>query len=80
MKTYLLNLLIACSQLFNCIFGGKPDETISSRCYRLSIEKNINWPKKLVDAVFFFDPDHCKKSYESEIKRNHFPKNLKNDK
>ena len=35
--------------------------------------------KKLIDTIFFFDPEHCKKSYESEIKRNHFPKNLKFD-
>jgi hypothetical protein len=31
-RSYVWNLLISVDQLVNTIFGGHPDETISSRC------------------------------------------------
>jgi hypothetical protein len=31
MKQYIWNILISIDQFFNTIFGGYPDETISSR-------------------------------------------------
>ena len=33
-KQYIKNILIGLDQLGNTIIGGKPDETMSSRCYR----------------------------------------------
>jgi hypothetical protein len=41
-KKYIWNILIAIDQFFNAVFGGDPDETISSRLAKK--EKRINWP------------------------------------
>ncbi len=35
MGKYFWNLLISTDQWFNTLFGGDPDETISSRCAKL---------------------------------------------
>ena len=60
------NILIALDQLINAVCGGWPDETISSRAWRWEEKGKRAWPRKLIDALFFFDPGHCRESYESE--------------
>ncbi len=62
MRQYWLNFLTAFDQLINAIFGGYPDETISSRAYR----------NKWTVAVFlinciFFNRNHCKHAFENEV-------------
>ncbi|SUT91525.1 DNA helicase UvrD [Actinobacillus lignieresii] len=71
---YLYHLLIAVDQLFNAIFAGAADETISSRCYRGSKKGKKKWmiAEKFVNALFF-DAAHCKTAYESEVKRRQYP-------
>lgn len=48
---YILNILISIDQLVNTVFGGDPDESISSRLGR-------NYPNsvlaKFVDILFFW--------------------------
>jgi hypothetical protein len=64
---------IALDQLINAMFGGMADETISARVYRNNwtlVEKFIN--------LIFWDSEHCKKSYESEMKRLQLPKEYSN--
>lgn len=72
-KDYIYNILIGIDQLVNCFLGGYPDETISSRAYRLSFKNKFgSILKTFID--FLFKPwgsNHCKASYESELKRNH---------
>ena len=74
MKRRLLNLLIAVDQLLYVIITlghGHPDETMSAAAWRL--EQEGRWQGKffrpLLDWLFWFDPMHCMKSYESEILR-----------
>lgn len=73
MKRYILNNLIAIDQLGNTLLGGYPDETISSRAYRL--EANGRTAGKIarpaIDWLFALlgDHDHCFNSYVSEINR-----------
>lgn len=78
MKRWIDQILIAFDQFINSIFGGWADETLSSRLYR---KRNVNcfWKvsKEFVDFIFFFQKEHCKSSYESEVKRKHFPKELR---
>lgn len=74
---YLYHLLIALDQLANAIFAGAADETISSRCYRgavLAKQPKLKWriAYKCVNALFF-DSEHCKTAYESEVKRRQYP-------
>lgn len=70
MWAYLKQVLIAFDQLINALMGGWADETLSSRAWRHYVDGSRKWPKVIIDALFFFDPDHCKNSYVSEIERN----------
>ena len=71
------NLLIAIDQLVNTLVWingdgfGLPDETLSARAWRLRGQSGA-W--KRIDALLFFDPDHCRTSYESEMQRKQLPK------
>lgn len=64
-KRYYLNLLIADDQGVNTICGGDPDETISSR-----IGKRKDGPSRffarVVDTLFFWQPEHTRKSIEPD--------------
>lgn len=76
-QSYGYHLLIAIDQLFNAIFAGAADETISSRCYRgaiLAPKPKLKWriAYKFVNAIFF-DRNHCETAYESEVNRKQFP-------
>lgn len=62
---YIFNILIALDQLLNAIFGGDPDETMSSR---LGKDRDRG---RIVGCVLckildIFDPDHCTKSIERD--------------
>lgn len=63
---YLKNILISIDQLVNTIFGGDPDETISSR-----LGKNYKgtWLERFVDWLFKWqnNPEgHCEGSIEQD--------------
>ncbi len=62
-------ILIAIDQLFNTFIGGMADETISAMAYR----QDWRITQAIINGIFF-DRDHCKKSYLSEVRRNHLPK------
>lgn len=70
-------ILIAVDQLFNAIFNGWPDETLSSRAWRWEKNGKRSWPRRLIDTLFFFDPDHCRESYESERQGTQLPPELR---
>lgn len=62
---YFKNLGIAFDQMLNAFLFGWPDETLSSRAYRLAL---AGWPlpAQVIDCVFFWQKEHCKESFESE--------------
>lgn len=70
-------VLIALDQILNAVFGGWPDETLSSRCWRWEQSGRRSWPRRLVDALLFFDPGHCQASYESERLGRQLPPELR---
>lgn len=86
----LKQVMIAIDQLLYCIIGSLlsifnhkikvyADLTISAQAYRLA-EKG-KWYGKLmratIDLLFrIFEEDHCKKSYESELKGSHLPEDI----
>ena len=73
-------VLVAYDQLVNTYFRGWADESISSRAYRLSLSdpcNNCQWARKLIDKIFFFDPNHCEESYRSEKDRLQMPPALR---
>ncbi|WP_278634304.1 hypothetical protein [Sutterella wadsworthensis] len=75
----LKQLLISLDQLLNVflsIFTGNKawaDETLSARAWRHYEDGSRKWPKVLIDAILFFDPDHCYQSYLSEKEQRHMP-------
>ena len=80
---YFKNLLIAVDQLVNALFGGFSDETLSSASFRASRDGVRHWPRRLIDALFFWDMDkatgrkHCELSYLSEQLRLQCPPELR---
>lgn len=70
MRRYLLNLLVSLDQLLNTLFGGNPDETVSSRVGRGAIKgsKLALVLEKLINSIFNLlgDDNHCRKRIEWE--------------
>jgi hypothetical protein len=73
--SYFKSILIALTQLLNTLLGGYPDESTSSRLWRLHLkgEPHGTVLAALVDVVFFWQDDHCRKAYEAERTRYHLP-------
>lgn len=64
---HLYAILIAVDQLLNTIFGGGwPDETLSAWAWRKEQLGKGGKLRRFIDALLFFDKDHCFVSYESE--------------
>ena len=78
---YCKNLMIAVDQLINALFGGFADETLSSASFRASRDGVRHWPRRLIDALFFWDRQgdarHCELSYISEQLRLQCPPELR---
>ena len=78
MNRRVLNLLIALDQLAWVILtlgNGMPDETISAALWRM--ESQGKWAGKLfrpvVDAMFWFDKNHCLSAWQSERNKQQLP-------
>jgi len=71
-------ILIAFDQMLNAfvyIKGdgfGYADETLSARAWRL--REQSPFPYKFINALFFWQENHCKEAYESEMNNKHLPK------
>ena len=74
--TYLRNNAISFDQQLNTRLGGYPDETLSSRSYRLDKKGKILGKvfRPLIDMIFFWQDKHCFQAYMSELNRKQFPK------
>lgn len=78
MSRRLSQIPIAIDQLINTFFGGWADETISSVAWRKQHEgKKWVLLRCLVDCLFFWQTDHCKTAYESELERRQLPQELR---
>lgn len=73
-----LNILIALDQFLFCLVTlgrASPDETMSAAAWRL--ERDGRWAgrvfRPLIDTLFFFDPGHCRASFESEREGSQLP-------
>lgn len=82
LKRRILNLLIAFDQFAFCFVtlgNSKPNESASSAAWRL--ESTGHWAGKvfrpIIDGLFFFDPDHCRKSYENLMNGKHLPADIR---
>ena len=78
MKRRALNILIALDQLAWVLLtlgNGQPDETISAALWRMEQQgkRAGRWLRPVVDALFWFDPEHCRTSFESERAQAQLP-------
>lgn len=72
--TYTRAVLIAVDQLLNAVLGGWPDETLSSCAYRMHrTGKPFGFFCPLINALFFWQDNHCEKSFHSERLRQQSP-------
>lgn len=62
---YIKNILISIDQLINALFGGNPDETLSSRAYKFS-RKGCYWYANIINGLFFWQRNHCQESEEKD--------------
>lgn len=75
---YLLNVLIAIDQLGTAMIGGFPDETLSSYAYRLDIQsKPFGFMRRVIDRLFWWQPNHCRSAYLAERARVQLPPELR---
>jgi len=66
---YFWNILISLDQLINTIFGGFPDETISSRAGKAQ-RKGKKWGIITCSILNKFENNHCEKSIEEDEGNN----------
>ena len=64
---------VAFDQLVNTLMGGYADETLSARAWRHHLDGSRTWPRWVIDHLFFWQTNHCKEAYESELLRKQLP-------
>jgi hypothetical protein len=70
----MLQPIVALDQLLNTLVGGWADETISARAWRCqSYSRKWRMVRVVVDALFFWQDNHCRSAYFSEQERFHMP-------
>lgn len=76
--SYPIRILLSLDQLICALLGGWPDESLSSYAWRLEKQgKPMGFTRRVIDAIFFWDPDHCRKAMESERARVQVPPELR---
>lgn len=66
MIQYFVRIAAWLSQGLNCIaFIGHHDQTVSARIY--INRARYCWLYNLINAIFFWQEDHCKESYEADV-------------
>jgi hypothetical protein len=67
-----LQFVIVIDQCLNVLIGsGYADETLSAYAHRT--REKSPWRSRSINAVFFWQEDHCRAAWESERDRKHFP-------
>jgi len=59
---YFRNIMVGIDQLVNTLFGGDPDETLSSRMGK----SNCGVCNFICKLLNFLEPKHCQKSIEED--------------
>lgn len=78
----LRNILIAFDQLIYVLLTlgwGMPDETMSSAAWRSEQTGKVlgSFFRPLIDRMFWYEPNHCKKSFDAERRRSQLPEELR---
>ena len=78
MKDRILRWLISLDQFCFCTLtlgGSMPDETASAAAWRGEQLGHIlpRFFRPVIDKLFWFDPEHCRKAYLAEVSREQSP-------
>lgn len=73
MKEYFTNVAVHISQTVNVIIGGKADEMLSARAWRLRKHFPWNYIRIILDWIFFWQDNHCEETYYWEKNLTDFP-------
>ena len=69
MVAYLIRIATLCSQAINTVFLlGSPDMTVSARCYINRYKPYWRVAYKVINKLFWFQENHCKESFDADIK------------
>lgn len=69
MGTYIWNVLEWFSQGLNAVLlGGNPNMTVSARCWVNRERAGWAWGYRVINRFFFWQVDHCKRSYEDDLR------------
>ena len=62
------NILLGLDRAVNVLLGGDAWETLSGRAYRMKLKRQPYWwwLADAIDALFFWQVDHCRVQYERE--------------
>ena len=71
--SYVRRVLVAADQLAFTLIGGMPDETLPAAAFRWELQGRRSWPRRIIDALFFFEPDHCYHAWRAEVDREQLP-------
>ena len=52
------------------------DLSLSANAYRWERDGIRRWPRVVIDALFFWQKEHCKDAYDYEVERGHFPDDM----
>ena len=66
LKQYLFNLFVSGSCALNTVLGGNPKEALSERSGRAARYHGSFWLASLINAIFFWERDHCEASLQEE--------------
>lgn len=68
MSRMLLAVLLFIDRLVNALIGGSFAETLSARAHRSDAKDHPywGWTAAVIDALFFWETDHCKSQWEYE--------------
>lgn len=70
----MMQFLIALDQLINASTPrGMADETLSARAFRIELQGGTGRARHWIDALFFWQPNHCYHAWRAEIERRQLP-------
>lgn len=73
-------IAVAFDQLVNTLLSGWADETLSARAWRHKMDGSRPWPAWIIDHLFFWQDNHCRTAWESELERAHLPPSMRGEK
>ena len=77
MARYLNQNLIALTQALNALLGGMADESTSSRAHRQQDKRRWRIARRAINALFWWQDDHCAGAYREEVERRQMPPSLR---